>query len=175
MKERRNVGPRRRPTSSFSHWMDEEVGALSPISIVVRFDRGNERAQRHLSVLSRFLFLPTLAQNVVAGRERAARNLIENLHCKIAIWLRPCHARQGVRFMDIGRHRVRCEESRDAADLQELMQKGDSGQQPPIPTPTLRRSVRCSSCFHWEIFCWRHFRIAHIIYKRIAFLVTFTK
>ena len=90
MKERRrNVGPRRRPTSSFSHWMDEEVGALSPISIVVRFDRGNERAHRDLSVLSRFLFL--LAQNAVTG----ALNLIENLRCKIAFWLRPCHARQG--------------------------------------------------------------------------------
>ena len=90
MKERRrNVGPRRRPTSSFSHWMDEEVGALSPISIVVRFDRGNERAHRDLSVLSRFLFL--LAQNAMTGRE-GARNLIENLRRKIAFWLRPCRA-----------------------------------------------------------------------------------
>ena len=87
---RRNVGPRRRPTSSFSHWMDEEVGALSPISIVVRFDRGNERAHRDLSVLSRFLFL--LSQNAMTGRE-GARNLIENLRRKIAFWLRPCHAR----------------------------------------------------------------------------------
>ena len=90
MKERRrNVGPRRRPTSSFSHWMDEEVGALSPISIVVRFDRGNERARRDLSVLSRFLFL--LAQNAMTGRV-GALNLIENLRRKIAFWLRPCRA-----------------------------------------------------------------------------------
>ena len=93
MKERRrNVGPRRRPTSSFSHWMDEEVGALSPISIVVRFDRGNERAHRDLSVLSRFLFL--LAQNAMKGRE-GALYLIENLRRKIAFWLRPCHDKQG--------------------------------------------------------------------------------